>query len=389
MAGIISVFNSVPRRAAACLAAVAWLALAQIASAQWNSTTPTPAERDKEYKELAVESEQLQREANVLRKIVHLVKPAVVHIDSKHADTANRYRHVNVDEAGSGTIIEANDKFYVLTNRHVVKDATADNIKICLADGRELSPVHIWMDKPTDIAVLAINATDLVPARIGSSADIDIGDFVIAVGSPFGLRHSVTFGIVSARGRRDLALEDVPSDLVKFQDFLQTDAAINPGNSGGPLVNMKGEVIGMNTAIASSSGGNEGIGFTIPIDMAMIVANQLIEHGSVTRAYLGVQFYDPAKDKDKFSPAEFIRIGLPHPFGARIKGTTPKSPAEAAKLQQDDVILEFNSVPVEDDSHLMTLVSLIPVGKDVPVLVWRNGQTLKLSVKVGDRAAFE
>jgi serine protease Do len=175
---------------------------------------------------------------------------------------------------------------------------------------------------------------------------------------------------------------------VKFQDFLQTDAAINPGNSGGPLLNLKGEVIGINTAIASSSGGSEGIGFTIPIDMAMIVAKQLIDHGNVTRAYLGVKFYDKDRDKDKFTTAESIKIGLNRPVGARISGVTPNSPAEAAKLQADDVILEFDGIPIEDDSHLIFLVSLTDVGKDVPLVIFRSKQKINLSVKVGDRAAF-
>ena len=169
---------------------------------------------------------------------------------------------------------------------------------------------------------------------------------------------------------------------------MQTDAAINPGNSGGPLLNLKGEVIGINTAIASSSGGNEGIGFTIPIDMAMIVARQLIERGSVTRAYLGVKFYDKERDKDKFTTAEAIKIGLTRPVGARISGVTAKSPAESAMLQPDDVILEFNGIPIEDDSHLIFLVSLTEVGKDVPLVILRNKQKLSLNVKVGDRAAF-
>jgi serine protease Do len=280
--------------------------------------------------------------------------------------------------AGSGTIIQHNDKFYVLTNRHVIKGAAIESIKIKLADGREITPSRILADPATDIAVLAIQGAGLVPARIGSSNDVEIGDFVLAVGSPFGLSHSITFGIISAKGRRDLDL----GDGVKFQDFLQTDAAINPGNSGGPLLNLKGEVIGMNTAIASSSGGSEGIGFTIPIDMVMIVAKQLMEHGSVTRAYLGVVL------DSKFTATEATTIGLPRPCGARVSGIKAKSSAEQANLQTNDVIIEFNGVPIENDSHLMFLVSLTEVGKEVPLVVFRNRQTLRMTVKVGDRAAF-
>src|SRR5205085_10072275 len=165
-------------------------------------------------------------------------------------------------------------------------------------------------------------APGLIAARIGDSSKVEIGDFVLAVGSPFGLSHSVTYGIISAKGRRDLELGD---DSVRFQDFMQTDAAINPGNSGGPLINLRGEVVGMNTAIASSSGGNEGIGFTIPINMVMIIARQLVERGTVIRAYLGVAL------DSKFGPATAMSVGLMRPRGTRVTRITPGSPAESGK----------------------------------------------------------
>jgi serine protease Do len=366
------------KRLVAGFIGLAALFASKSAVAQWADTAPTAEQRNKEYQELAVESEHLQREANVLRKVAQLAKPTVVHIDSEHNEAASRYGRHSVEEAGSGTIIQYNDKFYVLTNRHVIKGAAIESIKIKLADGREITPSRILADPATDIAVLAIQSAGPVPARIGSSNDVEIGDFVLAVGSPFGLSHSITFGIISAKGRRDLDL----GDGVKFQDFLQTDAAINPGNSGGPLLNLKGEVIGMNTAIASSSGGSEGIGFTIPIDMVMIIAKQLMERGSVTRAYLGVVL------DSKFSAAEATTIGLPRPCGARVSGIKAKSSAEQANLQTNDVIIEFNGVPIENDSHLMFLVSLTEVGKEVPLVVFRNRQTVRMTVKVGDRAAF-
>ena len=154
------------------------------------------------------------------------------------------------------------------------------HIKIRLADGRTINPIKVWSDPETDIAVMAgRGARTWWPSRLGNSDAIEIGDFVLAVGSPFGLSHSITFGIISATGRRDLEL----GEGVKYQDFMQTDAAINPGNSGGPLINLRGEVIGMNTAIASNSGGNEGIGFSIPINLVMIIAKQLVEHNARDR----------------------------------------------------------------------------------------------------------
>src|SRR5690606_862564 len=252
---------------------------------------------------------------------------------------------------------------------YVVKGATTDSIKIRLSDGREITPLRVLADPETDVAVMPVEARSLVPARLGNSDELEIGDFVLAVGSPFGLSHSVTFGIISAKGRRDLEL----GEGVRLQDFMQTDAAINPGNSGGPLLNLRGEVIGMNTAIASSSGGNEGIGFTIPINMVMIIARQLIDNnGVVNRAYLGVNL------DSKFTPVAATKLGLPRPRGAHVSGIVPDSPAEVAQLRTDDVILEFAGVPIDNDSHLVNLVSLTEVGKEVPILVFRNGETIRL-----------
>ena len=222
---------------------------------------------------------------------------------------------------------------------------------------------------------MAIAADNLVPARLGDSTKLDIGDFVLAVGSPFGLTHSVTYGIISAKGRRDLQLGD---DGVQYQDFLQTDAAINPGNSGGPLLNLRGEVIGINTAIASTSGGNEGIGFTIPINMVMVIADQLIERGSVVRAYLGVRL------DATFGPEAAAKMGLPRPEGARVTGITQNSPAES-QLRVGDVILAFDGTPIEDDNHLINLVSLTPVNKEVEVHLLRSGKAHNLKVRVGNR----
>jgi serine protease Do len=190
------------------------------------------------------------------------------------------------------------------------------------------------------------------------------------MGSPFGLSHSVTFGIVSAKGRRDLEL----GDDVRFQDFLQTDAAINPGNSGGPLVNLRAEVIGMNTAIASSSGGSEGIGFAIPINMVMVIVKQLIERGTVERAYMGVAL------DSKFGPAVAIAVGLSRPRGARVTRITPGSPAEHAKLQPGDIILRYNGVRIDNDSHLISLVSLTEVGKKVVLQIFRDRHLQELPV---------
>jgi serine protease Do len=342
-----------------------------------------PAEivsRQQEYAQLDRDAEHLVLQSQVLRRVVRLSGPFVVHIDAQKSENPRSPRSRLVEEAGSGILIEHQDGFYVLTNRHVVKDAANEQILIKLDDGRELNPSLVRSDADTDIAVMSIQAPDLVSARLGDSDCVEIGDFVLAVGSPFGLSRSVTYGIVSAKGRRDLELG---GEIVRYQDFLQTDAAINPGNSGGPLLNLRGEVIGMNTAIASSSGGNEGIGFSIPINMVLIVARQLIEKGEVSRAFLGVNL------DARFTAAAAAKTGLSRPRGARVTAITPGSPAEQARLAVGDVILEFDRIAVENDAHLINMVSLTPVGTEVPISVFRGGQTIKLTVKVGERAKFE
>ncbi|HTN75264.1 MAG TPA: trypsin-like peptidase domain-containing protein, partial [Pirellulaceae bacterium] len=336
------------------------------------------ASRAKLFDELNRDVDWLERQGSVLKRVVKLVKPNVVHIEAQksESDSFRPGRRNSVEEAGSGVIIEMGEKFYVLTNRHVINAAELSAIKIRLADGRIINPLKTWSDRGTDVAVMLVPASQLVAARIGDSSKLEIGDFVLAVGSPFGLSHSVTYGIISAKGRRDLELGD---DGVRFQDFIQTDAAINPGNSGGPLLNLRGEVVGINTAIASSSGGNEGIGFTIPINMAMFVAKQLVERGVVTRAFLGVHL------DSKFTAETAVRAGLPRVQGARVSGITPNSPAASSKLTVGDVILQYDGVRIDDDNHLVNLVSLTPVDKDVPVVVFRAGKPVSLTVRVGDR----
>lgn len=331
------------------------------------------------YADLARDVEAFEQHGNILKRAVKLVTPAVVHIEAKRDDDS-RTAHKSVEEAGSGVVIEREGKFYVITNRHVIKYSSLSNVRIKLSDGRQLVPTKVWADRETDIAILAVPGTNLTPAIIGNSDKLDIGDFVLAVGSPFGLSHSVTYGIISAKGRRDLQLGD---DGVTNQDFLQTDAAINPGNSGGPLMNLRGEIIGINTAIASSSGGNEGIGFTIPVNMVMVVADQLIEHGHVVRAYLGVQL------DASFTREEAVAAGLSRPEGARVTGVTAKSPAERAKLQLGDIILQYNDQTVEDDDHLINLVSLTPVNKEIELVLIRDMQTMKVRVRVGNRSELK
>jgi serine protease Do len=360
----------------------AWLACWVTAPVAAQDDDPQDAERaqavrDKMYELLAREVGALERQSNALKMVVKLVRPTVVHIEAEKVEPASVHygRREYVEEAGSGCIVKINGGNYVITNRHVIKAASPKNIKIRLADGRELNPTRTWDDPDTDIAVMAIDAPGLVPAKLGNSQQIEIGDFVVAVGSPFGLSHSITFGIVSATNRWDFKL----GEGVKFQDFIQTDAAINPGNSGGPLINLRGEVIGMNTAIASSSGGNEGIGFSIPINLVMVIAKQLVERSSVVRAFLGVVL------DGEFNPAMAVSAGLRRARGARIKDVNPNSPAAAARLQAGDVVLEYDGVHVDNDSHLINLVNLTEVGREIPLSVFREGRAFKVTIKPGSK----
>jgi serine protease Do len=338
-------------------------------------------ERDSAYEEIRADVEYFERKGNVLRRVVKLVRPTVVHIEAEKSSRTGRPNRRSVEEAGSGFIIKLNGKHFVLTNRHVVKDSELSQIHIRSADGVRLPAKAIWSDRGTDIAVIEVTGSDLLAARLGDSNTMDIGDFVLAVGSPFGLSHTVTFGIISATGRRDLELGE---EGVQYQDFLQTDAAINPGNSGGPLLNLRGEVIGVNTAIASSSGGSEGIGFAIPVNMVLAVARQLIETGGqVNRAYVGVHL------DSQFTVETARRLGLPRRIGARVTGITPHSPAAEARIQVDDVILEFDGTIIHDDNHLINRVGFTPVDQEVDLVVLRDGQQQVIQLRVGNRSFFE
>jgi serine protease Do len=244
-----------------------------------------------------------------------------------------------------------------------------------LADGRSFHPTRIWSDNRTDVAVMALDTGGLPTARLGDSDALEIGDYVLAIGSPFGLSQSVTRGIVSAKGRHNLNLGDNDALL---QDFIQTDAAINPGNSGGPLVNLRGEVIGLNTAIASASGGNEGVGFTVPVNIAARVARALVEGEQVPRGWLGVGL------EGDFTTERAKSLGLLRPTGTLVKNVNPQSPAERAEMKSGDVIVMYNGIRVEQDLHLISLVKLSNIGQKVEIVVLRNGQPVTLMVQIGD-----
>ena len=339
--------------------------------------------RDALFEELALDAERYQRQFGIVKRVFRLVRPTIVHIDAWAVSDGGAEV---IDESGSGIIIQIDSQFYVLTNRHVVDTSSLDKLKIRTDEGEFLKLLKIWADPATDVAVVQVAARHLLAAKIGDSNQVEIGDFVLAVGSPFGLSHSVSYGIISAKGRWDLALGQ---QNVRFQDFLQTDAAINPGNSGGPLLNLKGEVIGINTAIASSSGGNEGIGFSIPINLAVHVARQLIRDGSISTAYLGVRLDHGFETRLRSDRKLASRLGLVRTKGAFVKAVTPGSPADDAKLLVGDVVTEFNGIRVQDDDHLINLVSLTPIHDVVVLNVVRDREEFVIHVRVGRRRDFE
>ncbi len=336
---------------------------------------------DAAFADLAREAEVYEQKHGLLKKIVQVTKPIVVHIEAKkRAGTGLRGESTPrkgsyVEEAGSGVVVEHNNRFYIITNYHVIENSAVEDIRV-EADGKWFYPTRIIHDQKTDISILFTDRDDLVAARFGNSSSADIGDFVVAVGSPFGLSHSVSYGIISAKGRRDLELGP---QGVTFQDFIQTDAAINPGNSGGPLINLRGEVIGINTAIASNSGGSDGIGFSIPSNMALKIAKDLIDYGTVKRGFLGVSL------DARFSPMRAISLGLLRPYGARVSAIAPDSPAANSDIAIGDIVLEFDGVKISNDSHLVTQVSLTDIGRKVPIKVFRSGQVLDMNVAVGAR----
>jgi serine protease Do len=266
---------------------------------------------------------------------------------------------------GSGFIISKDG--YILTNNHVVGDA--DKVTVKLQDGREFKAKTIGTDAHSDVAVIKIDTKNLPVLPLGDSDAIEVGEWVVAIGNPFGLSHTLTVGVVSAKGRSSIGIAD-------YENFIQTDAAINPGNSGGPLIDLDGRAVGMNTAIFSSSGGYMGIGFAIPINMAKAIKDQLIQTGSVTRGYLGIDIQDLTQELAK-------SFGLKDHQGILLAQVSENSPAEKAGLKQGDVIIEFAGKPIGKVGAFRNRVALKAPGSKVKIIVLRNGKRKTLSITIG------
>jgi serine protease Do len=259
---------------------------------------------------------------------------------------------------GSGFIITKDG--YILTNTHVVGDA--DKIRVKLNNGKEYTARRVGADTKTEIAVIKIEADNLPTVELGEASKLEIGEWVVAIGNPFGLSETLTAGVVSAKGRSNIGIAD-------YEDFIQTDAAINPGNSGGPLLNVEGRVVGINTAIFSQSGGYMGIGFAVPIDMAVAIKDQLIRDGRVTRGYLGVSLNPGDLDEDAARS-----LGLKEAGGVLIAGVQPKGPAERAGLRDGDVILELNGEKVRDSKSFRSAIAALKPGTQIDLAVARDGE---------------
>ena len=273
---------------------------------------------------------------------------------------------------GSGVIITPDG--YILTNNHVVDGAS--DVEVTLSDKREYKAKVIGTDPKTDVAVLKIDATGLPTITVGDSSKAQVGDYALAIGNPFGVGQTVTMGIVSATGRSHLGIED-------YEDFIQTDAPINPGNSGGALVNDRGELIGINTAILShGSEGNQGIGFAIPVNMARNVMEQIVKNGKVTRAYLGVVPQD-------VTPAVARAFGEKEPHGALVGDVSADGPARRSGIERGDIILEVNGRPVANSNDLRMTISMMPPDSEVKLKVLRAGGEREVAVKLGELPTTE
>lgn len=267
---------------------------------------------------------------------------------------------------GSGFIISEDG--YILTNNHVVGDA--DEIEVTLQDGKEFKAKLIGTDPKSDVALVKIEGENLPFVELGDSDALEIGEWVIAVGSPFGLQATVTVGIVSAKNRG--------VQIAEYEDFIQTDAAINPGNSGGPLLNIDGKAIGLNTAIFSQSGGYMGIGFAIPINMARNIKDQLLESGKVSHGFLGVMM-----QPEKITPELAEAFGLEENKGVLITKVLPDSPADKAGLKKDDIILKMDGKDAGDWQSFRSSIGILPPGTKVDLTVFRNGKEKEITVTIG------
>ncbi|MDR3198940.1 MAG: trypsin-like peptidase domain-containing protein [Planctomycetaceae bacterium] len=317
-----------------------------------------------------------ERLSEVFRFSVEFTEPVIVHIEATQIKSVNPARSgravkMQVEESGSGVIADIAGKQVILTNRHVVEGIEPDSIKVQTYDRRLLTPVRISTNEDFDLAIIEVEEQLPYSADFGDSDHVRVGDIVLAVGSPFGLDRSVSMGIIGAVNRRNIPVTNGTAPRI---GFFQTDAAVNPGSSGGPLLNLRGEVIGLVTAIATQSGGNDGVAFVLPIKSVLRIAEQLVRNGTVVKPHIGLGF-DPEFDAEKRK-----KQGIDRQIGARINRVVSDTPSAQIGLRVGDVILSFDGIEVEDDTHIVHLVASAEIDKPVKITVNREGNNLDLSI---------
>ncbi len=329
-------------------------------------------------------SQNIIETSKAFTEIVSTVSPAVVNIsatkvirretdaifDDPFFDLFNPFNDFGMPKKwkekslGSGVIVSSDG--YIITNNHVVEKG--EEIKVTLFDGRTFRGKLVGDDPKTDIAIIRIDASKLPTLIWGDSEKLQVGEFVLAIGNPYSLSHTVTMGIISAVGRANVGIAD-------YEDFIQTDAAINPGNSGGPLVNVKGELIGINTAIFSRTGGYQGIGFAVPSNMVRIIMDQLVQRGKVTRGWIGVTIQE-------LTPELSQKFGADRAHGALVSDVMKESPAAKAGIKRGDIILAFNGKKVKDVSNLRNMVAQSKIEDEVVIKILRSGREYSVKVKI-------
>jgi len=319
-------------------------------------------------------AEHFERLGALFRHSAELATPSAVSIrvtQNRNVGRGSRPARLTIEESGSGIVATIAGRQVILTNRHVVEGAEESAIQISTHDRRLLTPTNIAMNAEFDLAVIEVAETLPQSAVLGDSDRVLVGDIVLAIGNPFGLDRSVSMGMISAVGRRNVPGASGSTPRV---GFLQTDAAVNPGSSGGMLLNLRGEVIGILTAIATQGGGNEGVAFVMPINAVLRIAEQLVQKGTAVRPIIGFSF-DPS-----FPLEERRRLGIDRLIGARIGNVASDTPAEQAGLQVGDIILAFGETEVEDSSHVILLVAQAEIDKPVILRINRDGEVHSVTV---------